>query len=291
MATMTAPLSPQQSRSERSERPRATSMLSYSSLHSHKTGRTKEDKKLELVEAAKDKKRLAGKADPTKALQEEQPASYGGYDSSTKRTSYYGAPTQVSTAYAPNGRYSQRPINGQGGYYRNSTHGGRSDLVDENGPQGHPRHGRYVSAPYNMQTGESPQSFHSHQQSYETMTSGSDEMSKSTNPSSQNSSFDQIHQINNYKKQDHGYEGNQYRQHGGPMRNPYPPSAMPNGYGNHMSGPTDDYGVALPQSGPQPPPKAPIALNSGRPQRTNPITPPEETKRKSWIKRTFSKRN
>lgn len=195
---------------------------------------------------------------------------------------------------SPNGRVGPRPAN-NGYYSRNNSYGFRSEQYQEDGPRS--AHMRYQSQPYNTQNGDSPNSFHSHQPSYETMTSGSDEMSKSTNPSSQNSSFDQLHQLN-MKRQDNGYEGNPYRgydRNGAPMRNPYPPSAMPQGYSNQYSGATDDYGMDV-----QPAQRAPIKLNTnpnaedswnaGRAQKTS--SPPErEQKRQSWIKRTFSKRS
>lgn len=191
-----------------------------------------------------------------------------------------------------------RPMN-NGYYSRNSSHNFRPEQYQEDGPR--VQHQRYQSQPYhNMHSGESPNSIHSHQPSYETMTSGSDEMSKSTNPSSQNSSFDQLHQMNMKRQnQDQNYEGNPYHgydRNGGPMRNPYPPSAMPNGYGNHQySGATDDYGMEV-----RPAQRAPIKLdsgptaddawNAGRVQKTrSPLE--KEQKRSSWIKRTFSKRN
>jgi len=180
--------------------------------------------------------------------------------------------------------------------------------------QGPPRppQARYQSQPY-AQQGESPTSVHSHQPSYETMTNGSDEMSKSTNPSSQNSSFDQLHQMGPPKPQAEysQYPHNPYRQNGGPMRNPYPPTAMPNGYANgytnghgqRPTGPTDDYGLEFQPSAPLPPPKqfdqfngaadgvAPLRMTL---QKTNSNSQTrrveEEPKRQSWIKRRFSKR-
>lgn len=159
------------------------------------------------------------------------------------------------------------------------------------------------------------------------MTSGSDEMSKSTNPSSQNSSFDQLHQMG-MRKDENGH--NPVRQNGvaNGMRNPYPPSAMnnvrsngqtnnysngringnvsnsanyqygqPNGYTNGYQ--TDDYGFDF-SDRPVPPPKQPsnYSVNQnynapsapgGRLARPSYDAKPE--KRQSWIKRTFSKKN
>lgn len=214
--------------------------------------------------------------------------------------------------YSQNGRPGPRaPGPNNGGYYRNSAYGMRPDsFAEEGGPmyQGPPRqpHMRYPSQPY-MQQGDSPTSVHSHQPSYETMNSGSDEMSKSTNPSSQNSSYDQLHQMGPPKPQGE-YPPYPHRQNGGLMRNPYPPSAMPNGfsnghtngYGQRPSGPTDDYGMEFQQSAPIPPAKqfnsgadgvAPLRMTL---QKTNSNSQTqrvqEEPKRQSWLKRRFSKK-
>lgn len=199
---------------------------------------------------------------------------------------------------SPNGRAGPRQMN-NGYYSRNNSYGFRNDQYQEDGPRSaHMRH--QSQQQYNMQNGDSPNSYHSHQPSYETMTSGSDEMSKSTNPSSQNSSFDQLHQANIKRQQDNGYEGSPYRgydRNGGPMRNPYPPSAMPNGYSNQYSGETDDYGMVQPVP---PARRAPIKLggestgedawNGDRLKKV--YSPPQrDEKRKSWIKRTFSKKS
>jgi hypothetical protein len=156
---------------------------------------------------------------------------------------------------------------------------------------------RYQSAPY-MNGQESPESIHIHQPSYETMTSGSDEMSKSTDPSSQNSSFDQLHQMSQ-RKQDGEQGTNPYRQQNGYMRNMYPPSAFPNGHNTRPTGPTDDYGIEFQPAAPPPPPKyffpsvtesTPQNTNGARLQKTNSYIKEDAPKRQSWIKRTFSKR-
>jgi len=232
-------------------------------------------------------------------------ASTVGYDGANRRSSYYGTP---SSPYSPNGR-APPTRSGQGGYYRSSSYNYRPDNFAEEGPQQYqqgappPRHMRYPSAPYHSNQ-DSPTSMHSHQQSYDTMTSGSDEMSKSTNPSSQNSSFDQLHQANVRKPED--YAANSHRQNG-QMRNPYPPSAMNNGRMNgYMNGHTNGYanGYATDEYGhefnsrPAPPPKQLIKFSSvnGEPPAesgwsagSNVNSKPE--KRQSWIKRTFSKRS
>lgn len=380
MASLSPPISPQQSRSERPDRPRAVTNMSYASTHSHKSSKSREEKKLELTETARDKRRLEGKSDPTKALREREPAAVAledsnlenirslqhkdkegnyivdpdrsnptrprmerpldtirsfnaaaegtssrrtsyqrqssqvGWENQVKRTSYYG---HQSAPYSPNGRPGPGPgprsYSGQGGYYRNSSYGNRPDSYGEEGAprqqyqQQHYRDSRYQQGPAPYMQGESPNSLHAHQQSYETMTSGSDEMSKSTNPSSQNSSFDQLHQMGRQKPDSGYYENNPYRQTNGarPMRNPYPPSAMPNGFNpRQVDDLTDDYGMSFSNSEAPPPPaknyagpmSPSINLNGnggpgGRLQKTTSMTAREQPKRQSWIKRTFSKRS
>jgi len=164
-------------------------------------------------------------------------------------------------------------------------------------------HMRYPSQSY-MQPDDSPTSAHSHQPSYETMTSGSDEMSKSTNPSSQNSSFDQLHQMGPPKPQGE-YPAGPYRQNGGPMRNQYPKqngygNGYNNGYGQRPSGPVDDYGMEIQQPSPVSPQRQTNGGNSGVApmkmslQRTNSNSQTkrvqEEPKRQSWLKRKLSRR-
>ncbi|KAJ9656920.1 hypothetical protein H2198_004673 [Neophaeococcomyces mojaviensis] len=359
MDNLSPPTSPQRARPER---PRALTSMSHASTRSHKSSDSKHTK-LDLTETAKDKRRLEGKSDPTKALHEAQPiavaledssldnlrdmaykdrdgnmitdpdrsnptrnrmerpldtirsfnaaaegttsrrASYQrppsqfGFDGANRRSSYYGSPNNLQS---PHGRAPPvRPP--QGGYYRANSYGFRPDSFAEEGQQQQyqqgpppPRHMRYQSQPY-PPTQDSPNSIHSQQQSYETMTSGSDEMSKSTNPSSQNSSFDQLHQAAMRKPDEYG--PNPYRQNGG-MRNPYPPSVMNNSRMNgHTNGYTmDEYGIEFSDT-PIPPPKQPIRFPSnndappavgGKLAKTTSNQKPE--KRQSWIKRTFSKK-
>ncbi|KAK5077515.1 hypothetical protein LTR70_009593 [Exophiala xenobiotica] len=237
----------------------------------------------------------------------QRPPSFSGWENGpAQRGSNYGPPNGM---YSQSGRPGPRSVSGGSGYYRHSSYGYmRPDsFPEEGGPvqQGPPRppHMRHPSQPY-MQPDDSPTSAHSHQPSYETMTSGSDEMSKSTNPSSQNSSYDQLHQMGPPKPQGE-YLPSPYRQNGGPMRNPYPPSAMPNGYGNgynngygrRPSGPMDDYGM-------EPTPVSPQRQVNGSTNRVAPMKMSlqrtnsnaqtqrveEEPKRQSWLKRKLSRR-
>lgn len=255
---------------------------------------------------------------------------YNNWDAPSRRSSYYGSPNQP---YSPNSRPA--PARGpSGGYYnnhqnnhnnynnhngRNPFHGGyRPDQVDADYHQSQPqhRHQRFQSAPMNMETQMNqlhPQtshiSQHGHQQSYETMNtaisaSGSDEMSKSTNPSSQNSSFDQLHQMG--RKPEDIY--NPHRQSGNMMRGqnaPHPrmdsrmdPRMDHNNYGQQQQLPppppqhqwngrrVDEYGMEI-SDGPAPPPKQNF-LNGVR--EMAPGNGGKGDKRQSWLKRTFSKK-
>lgn len=91
---------------------------------------------------------------------------------------------------------------------------------------------------------------------------------------------------------------------GGPMRNPYPPTAypqnqngIPNGYDQRPSGPTDDYGIEFQPSAPAPPPKMRIFTSNPNELNDAPVgsklgkaSSRDDSKRKSWIKRTLSRR-
>lgn len=206
-----------------------------------------------------------------------------------RRTSYYGG---AGSSYSMQGR-PPRPGPGHGGYYRNSSYGFRPDsFAEEGGSQAqYARPGRHQpGAPY-AHPAESPTSFNSQHPSYETMTSGSDEHSKSTNPSSQNSSFDHLQMA--MRKPDEYARNFSYDQENGqpPMQNgmrmpPNPAQIMRNG--NWPNRPQPDYNAP-----PPPPPKQqPIRLsqmNSPPPVNT-PIKRQDSTKRQSWLKRKFSRK-
>jgi hypothetical protein len=142
------------------------------------------------------------------------------------------------------------------------------------------------------------------------MTSGSEENSKTTNPSSVDSSSDHIQPYR--KPVENGYEGSQMTSYGSNATNstitPYgrPPQFMQNGNGNgnslmqNFNALSNGHGALQNGNGPFVPPPAnnprvPIKLNS------SPMTPEQlaneaaaisapKEKRKSWIKRRFSKR-
>lgn len=206
-------------------------------------------------------------------------------------------------------------MGGGGGYYRNSSYGFQRDgFVEESpGPQQrqHMNHGRFSSAPsYYGYPAEGPSPVQ--QQSYDAMTSGSDENSKSTNPSSQNSSFDHLHQMHMRKPDEYPQEmPSEYDAQFAPLNAPQPLGGMyngpqyPNGHGNSndVYDRNGNYNYQpQQQSSPMAPPKnatpnnprVPIKLNTGA------GGPPEDEfdfsgpspggRRKSWLKRAFSKR-
>lgn len=318
--------------------------------------------KLDMVENAKDKKKLNTKADPSKAIRELQPSmaalEAGNMDdlravqhkdidgntitdpdrsnptryrlerpldtirsfqmaaegtSSNRRSTYSGRPvsqmnfetnhSRRSSYYGASGQNPQsRPRPNAGGYYRNNSYGFRPDSFVEEAPgasQQWPQRNatmRNASAPmYYNPNEKTPSPSHSHQQSYDNMTSGSDENSKSTNPSSQNSSFDQLHQL---RKPDdgaynghHGYNGNfSSVSPARPYGPPGPYGGVQNGANGFQNGPPAPPKLAAPNN-----PRVPIKLDSGTgggaeefekdfKQATTP-------KRKSWLKKRFSRRD
>lgn len=70
-----ATIPPPDSSSDQGE-PRAVTSMSCAPTHSHRSSRSREEKKLELVETTRDKRRLEGKANPMKALHEAQPRMF-----------------------------------------------------------------------------------------------------------------------------------------------------------------------------------------------------------------------
>ncbi|RMZ90786.1 hypothetical protein DV736_g1995, partial [Chaetothyriales sp. CBS 134916] len=242
---------------------------------------------------------------------------------------YNNGPSPISS---PRGRPGP-----PGGYYRNSYGIGTPGSVVEdpqesqhyNGHSQQPRM-RHPANPYHSNGNgphgnagfpqESPVSGspRSNQPSYETMTNGSDaENSKSTNPSSLNSSYDQIYQLRKPDAYGHPQQRQQEHTQNHPyandmQSNPMPALAArnhdnyrsgragPNGHQQHNTGYGGAYGGPV-QPGPAPPPKEhgannlrqPIKLDSSRPSTSMPSTTsngPDGGKRQSWLKRTFSRR-
>jgi hypothetical protein len=217
----------------------------------------------------------------------------------------------TAQGYAPS---PQRPRPGMGGYYRNNSYGFRQDsFVEESrGPlqQQHQNRGhmRYMSSPsYYNQAPETPSPAHSNEPSYETTTSGSEDYGKSTNPSSQNSSFDRLNQLR--KPEEYQQEIlSEYGAHFAPINTPQPLAPWNNneqnqigtfGHQNERSNQNGSFSHAQRRNPIQPPkvggpsnPRVPTKLSSGTGgapeadygQKSGP------TKRSSWLKRAFSKR-
>lgn len=138
-------------------------------------------------------------------------------------------------------------------------------------------------------SGESPISAHSYQHSYETMTSGSEEYGKSTNPSSQNSSFDQLHQLR--KPDDFGPENpyaNEIKFHNVSPTKPFSPAAHDGHFGQELPSPPQ-----IPTQGYPPPnnPRQPIKLGGSPSESVSHPVDPNSAKKQSWIKRRFSRQN
>jgi hypothetical protein len=209
----------------------------------------------------------------------------------------------AATSYTPQQRRGP-----SGGYYgRNGSYGFRPENFVENGQgpnqyQGNRgiRNGSYgMNGDYNSPT-------HSHQLSYETMTSGSEENAKTTNPSSVNSSFDHIQPYR--KPGENGYEGSQMTSYGSNAtsstitpyeRPPFLQNEIWNGNALMLNFNASPNGMQN-GNGPISPPPAnnplvPIKLNNSSPTterdaaETAALPAPKE-KRKSWIRRRFSKR-
>ena len=175
--------------------------------------------------------------------------------------------------------------NGNGSGNGNGNGNGRNSNVGTYGPNG-----EYMSPT------------HSHQISYETMTSGSEENAKTTNPSSVNSSVDHIEPyrkpgdimagMNSYGSNPHG----QPMQNGnGQMQNGY--GQMQNGYGQMQNG--NSYmrnGNAPmmslpPANNPRVPIKLGPSMSAAELEAEAAKLSPTKEKRKSWLKRRFSRRN
>jgi hypothetical protein len=195
-----------------------------------------------------------------------------------------------------------------GGYYgRNNSYGSRPESYTENGQGPNPyQGGRGVRNSNSGFNGDPSSPTHSHQISYETMTSGSEENAKTTNPSSVNSSSDHIQPYR--KPVENGYDGSQMTSYGSNATSstitPYgrPPQFMQNGNAlmQNFNALSNGQGAMQNGNGPFVPPPAnnprvPIKLNSSsftpeyHAAEPASMSAPKE-KRKSWIKRRFSKR-
>jgi hypothetical protein len=211
------------------------------------------------------------------------------------------------SSYAP----QQRRGPGGGYYGRSSSYGFRPESYVENGQGPNQYYGNrgVRNSGYGF-NGDPSSPTHSHQVSYDTMTSGSEENTKTTNPSSLDSSSDHIQPYR--KPGENGYEGPQMTSYGSNAANstitPYgrPPQFMQNGSENgnpfmqNFNALPNGHGPLQNGNGPFIPPPAnnprvPIKLNSSSmtseqlAAEAAAISAPKE-KRKSWIKRRFSRR-
>lgn len=118
------------------------------------------------------------------------------------------------------------------------------------------------------------------------MTSGSEEYGKSTNPSSQNSSFDQLHQLRKPEEfsPDNPYANELKFSHPAAMNKAFTPYNMNDGMYGQDTVPVKSF---APNN-----PRQPIKLDTGTSDNTfsagSSPSPPQ--KRQSWIKRRFSRR-
>lgn len=183
------------------------------------------------------------------------------------------------------------------------------------------------SNPYNGNGHQNEPSMqaHHHQQSYETMTSGSDENGKSTNPSSLNSSYDQLHMQHPHARKQDNYSHQYPTQYENEVNfapvspvSPQLPASNSFSDGNMNGGASPGYYGNGTQTGggfysqhnqqqyqqPMPPPKdfqgsaarQPIRLNgppAASSSAANDSGAPrkgDSTKRQSWLSRKFSRR-
>ena len=233
--------------------------------------------------------------------------------------------TLPAPGYGPRSYGRQTP---GGGYYRQNSYGfqGHSHgSFDEAAEYDHrdqyrpapPRAGpgmrnMHPSNPYYGHPSESAEHA-THQPSYETMTSGSDENGKSTNPSSLNSSYDQLHmaQHPHARKVDYYPHGHQNQYENETSHAPVSPVSPQNqGQGNAYGGVSPQYDYTQQNGGfyprqyanPALPPKdyqsngarKPIRLDGppGAPSSgtANVLRNGDGNKRQSWLSRKFSRK-
>ncbi|PYI13476.1 hypothetical protein BO99DRAFT_55770 [Aspergillus violaceofuscus CBS 115571] len=243
-----------------------------------------------------------------------RPVSYARTEDSTpatpeysRRGSYYGA---------PNGGYSSRAHYDQNGYHNSRGTYSRPDSYVENGngqadnyyPYNHggsggggrprPRHQA------RMNTEQSGYSQHAYQKSYDNVTAASgsgsgsngETWANSTDPSSVNSSIDQFHQQQQQQQQQQQYQQQQQMAEsygfqgfsaGPSLENGQPAAAGGRINFGSSNPPAVDPNAGGPVGGGPPP----TAANARRHLRkaTNDTETSNDSKRKSWLKRRFSK--
>ncbi|KAL8654900.1 MAG: hypothetical protein Q9210_001226 [Variospora velana] len=293
-------------------RPRPKSMLSFTHRKSSSGSHPKVENLTETTEE-KASHRVTSKADPTKAINELQPIAQALEQPtlesirSIQHRDRYGNPI------------SQRPQHKTGGenisgHYSNHLSTGRPDSYVDNYVPNQPGYGRRISQRVNSDPtlyGSNNHGLypaHGYHQSYDTAASGSgneshntDPWGNSTDPSSENSSIDRIQVPKPDPAETYGFNGFGGAPHfQGPIleeNGANSPAYGQIGYGQAkktvMGSPTysrNGFSPAPPPHGTrnQAPPRAPIRLgNPPATERPMPSAPGE--KRKSWLKRRFSK--
>jgi len=204
----------------------------------------------------------------------------------------------------------------EGGYYGNRNSGNRPDsFIDQYTGQnqqmpgqgrGFRQNPRLNSEPMlnSGRNGQHVYPSHSYQQSYDTVNSAgsgsyqTDPYGNSTDPSSENSSLDRIHQLPKQNEQQmgdsYGFIGFGANQH--PQQDNFSNGTGPYGRGGYGTpGPSGQHRYEAPQERPMPPPKetprVPIKLDSqpGSSPLARQVSDSPTEKRKSWFKRRFSK--
>lgn len=231
----------------------------------------------------------------------------------------------IILGYTNGNPHHRLPAEGGGGYYRNRVSSARPDSYIDNNLSPHAQHYQANrSGPRNHSDpalygskGQGVYPSHGYQQSYDTVTSasgshgtGTDQWGNSTDPSSENSSIDKIHQV---PKGDTGesygfngfggapqFQGPILEEHG----NDGPTYGQP-GYAQSHSVPRAGYGYQGNGVPPKPPPhtharengpRVPIELGNspGGSSYTPEFSPAKGKdvgeKRGSWLKRRFSKK-
>ncbi|KAL8737868.1 MAG: hypothetical protein Q9181_001271 [Wetmoreana brouardii] len=269
---------------------RPKSMLSFTHRKSSSSSQVKVDNLTETTEE-KASHRVTSKADPTKAINEAQPRQ---------------RPQHRHVVEAP------------GGYYSNRMSMGRPDSTFDNygANYNQPGYSRRAGQRVNSDPalyGTNSQGLypaHVYHQSYDTVASASgneshntDPWGNSTDPSSENSSIDRVPQAPKPDSAEtYGFNGfGGAPQFQGPILEDRAMSSSDygqmSGYGQPQklnNGPADHNRNAVPPTPPphalpkQNPPRVPIKLGSS-PDKPKPSSNGNAEKRKSWLKRRFSR--
>ncbi|KAL8660965.1 MAG: hypothetical protein Q9202_006035 [Teloschistes flavicans] len=307
---------------------RPKSMLSFTHRKSSSSSQVKVENLVETTEE-KASHRFTSKADPTKAINEAQPDLIDGSNAQNRRNSYYQGndvlvtlvlPYNLADIYNSSGQRPQQRqwAEASNGYYNNRLSIARPDSYIDGygGNLGQPGYGRRINQRVNSDPplyGSNAQGIypaHGYHQSYDTVASGSgneshntDPWGNSTDPSSENSSIDRaqhvpkpdlaetyglngfggIPQFPGPILEDHAMDDSSYRN-----SSVYGPSQKTlNGIPAHNK-------TILPPTPPphappkQDPPRVPIKLGN-LPVNDRSSSQSNGEKRKSWLKRRFSR--